>query len=106
MHRELYQHLQGAKGDSHFVIAIFLDVRGFSNFAGIAESVEAAIFLRKMYVRILDDYFKDPDFFKPTGDGLMILYNYDEETVAGIAESVVGNALRLSADFPKLLSKD
>jgi len=67
------------------VVVLFLDVRGFSSFAGSAESVEAALFLKKMYLRVLTDYFVDPDFFKPTGDGLMLVYVHDEATLQPVA---------------------
>jgi len=44
MHHELFNLLPAATGESQFVVVLFLDVRGFSSFAGSAESVEAALF--------------------------------------------------------------
>ena len=57
MHRELKGLLPSAKGESRLVVVVFLDVRGFSSFAKIAESSEAALFLRSMYVKILVQLF-------------------------------------------------
>jgi class 3 adenylate cyclase len=107
MHRDLRALLPQAKGVSHFVVAVFLDVRGFSSFAKKTESVEAAVFLRRMYLRILDEYFNDVSFFKPTGDGLMIILDYqDEETLTGIVRYAVKRSLDLVRDFPTLTSND
>lgn len=106
MHRELRDHLRKAKGDSGFVIALFLDVRGFSDFAEVAESSQAAIYLRKVYLSILDNYFPDAAFFKPTGDGLLIIQDYDEESLKDIASKTIASSLKLVRDFPELTSED
>lgn len=106
MHRLLRDSLVDAEGHSDLVIVIFLDVRGFSSFAGMAESSEAAIFLRRMYIEILDSYFPDSVFFKPTGDGLMIIRHFDKDTLSEkVTESIVG-ALNLVAAFPTITSDD
>ena len=107
MHRDLRNLLPQAQGVSHFVVAIFLDVRGFSSFAKKTESVEAAVFLRRMYLKILDEYFKDLSFFKPTGDGLMIILDYqDEETLTNIVRYAIKRSLDLVRDFPTLTLND
>jgi len=56
-----------------------------------------------MYLRVLTDYFVDPDFFKPTGDGLMLVYVHDEATLQPVASLAVDRAVRLVVDFPSLL---
>ena len=43
------------------MVVVFLDVRGFSSFAKLAESSEAALFLRSIYIKILDDVFSFRD---------------------------------------------
>jgi class 3 adenylate cyclase len=106
MHRQLKSLLPGAKGESHLVVAIFLDIRGFSSFAKIAESAEAALFLRSMYVRILDDYFPTASFFKPTGDGLMIIFHYDADNLQETVNNSISSSIRLVKDFPTLTSGD
>jgi class 3 adenylate cyclase len=106
MHRELKDLLHEATGSSGFVVAIFLDVRGFSSFAKLAESSEAAVFLRRMYISILDDYFPQADFFKPTGDGLMIILSYTAEDIAEVVNAAVATSLRIVESFTDLCADD
>jgi class 3 adenylate cyclase len=106
MHRELKELLPSAKGESRLVVVVFLDVRGFSSFAKIAESSEAALFLRSMYVKILDNYFPEASFFKPTGDGLLIILDYDESNLTAAVNSAVRTSLQLVEDFANLTQDD
>jgi class 3 adenylate cyclase len=107
MYRQLKTLLPSAKGESHPVVVIFLDIRGFSSFAKIAESVDAAIYLRSIYLKILDDYFPNFSFFKPTGDGLMIILNFEDvEQLTQTINDAVNASLRLIQDFPTLTAKD
>ncbi|MBJ7519016.1 MAG: hypothetical protein JHC84_04905 [Solirubrobacteraceae bacterium] len=85
---------------------IFLDVRGFSSFAKIAESSETAVFLKSAYTRMLDEYFPEASFFKPTGDGLLIVLDYDESNLASVVQDAVQTSLRLVDDFPTICSDD
>jgi class 3 adenylate cyclase len=66
MHRDLKELLRTAEGESHRVVVVFLDVRGFSTFAKVAESSDSAEFLKSIYLKILEEYFEDASFFKPT----------------------------------------
>lgn len=106
MHRQLRESLQEAEGDSDLVVVIFLDVRGFSTFASMAESSEAAIFLRRMYLEIIDNYFPDSAFFKPTGDGLMIVRHFDRDSLTSEVETSVSKALELVQSFPEISAAD
>lgn len=106
MHRQLKELLPTAKGSSQLVVVVFLDIRGFSSFAKIAESSEAALFLRSMYLKILDDYFANATFFKPTGDGLLIILDYDESNLSEVVNTAIGTSLRLVEDFATLTSDD
>ena len=106
MHRELKDLLPQAKGESHVVVVVFLDVRGFSSFAKIAESSEAALFLRSIYVKILDNYFPDASFFKLTGDGLLIILDYDESSLRNVVNKSLQESIRLVTEFPGLTSDD
>jgi class 3 adenylate cyclase len=87
-------------------VALFLDVRGFSTFAKIAESSETALFLRSAYERILDDYFPSASFFKPTGDGLMVILDYDAENLTTVVNGAVSSSLKLVKDFPTITAND
>src|SRR6202021_3392180 len=106
MHRKLKELLPTAKGESHLVVVVFLDVRGFSSFAKIAESSEAALFLRSIYVRILDEYFPNASFFKPTGDGLLVILDYDETDLADIVNGAVDSSIKLVEQFASLTADD
>jgi hypothetical protein len=66
MHHELRELLRTASGESRFVLAANVDIRGFSSF--FADSSQAAAYLSSAYTKILDDYFPAASFFKPTGD--------------------------------------
>jgi class 3 adenylate cyclase len=106
MHRELKDHLHSAEGESQHVLVTFLDVRGFSSFARIAESSDSAEFLKSAYLRILDDYFPKADFFKPTGDGLLILRRYERESLTEATREAVETSIKLVKDFPSITEND
>jgi class 3 adenylate cyclase len=106
MHRELKDLLASADGHSQRVIVVFLDIRGFSSFARVAESSDAADFLKSVYVKILDSYFKEPDFFKLTGDGLMIIRRFDDSSLKETVKKVVEDSLRLVNDFDGICADD
>lgn len=106
MHEEFRQLLPEAVGDSELVIVVVADVRGFSAFSERVESVEAALYIKKVYLRILNDYFGDADFFKPTGDGLLIVARVTEATLAERSNEIVTQALRLVREFPDLVRDD
>jgi class 3 adenylate cyclase len=89
MHKELRRLLHKAEGQSRRVVVVFLDVRGFSSFAGIAESTDTAEFLKTVYLKILDEHFPDAEFFKPTGDGLLILLDYNRENLQEVVRGAV-----------------
>jgi class 3 adenylate cyclase len=74
LHDRLRSLLETAEAQSCHVVAIFLDIRGFSTFASRGESFDIAFYLRSIYGRILDIYFPAASFFKPTGDGLLIIH--------------------------------
>ena len=106
MHRELQKLLATAEGQSQFVVAIFLDVRGFSSFAKIAESSESALFLKSAYLTILSEYFPAADFFKPTGDGLLVIRRFQSETLKAIVQDSIAESVRLVTDFPDICRND
>jgi class 3 adenylate cyclase len=106
MHRDLRKLLATARGESHFVVVVFLDVRGFSSFAAIAESAASALYLQRAYLRILDHYFENADFFKPTGDGLLILKKYEPETLDTVVRECVADAVRLVDEFGSICESD
>lgn len=103
---EFRRLLARAKGASEFVIAVFVDVRGFSNFSLTVESAEAGLFIKKFYGKVLDEYFPSTLFFKTTGDGLLLVIEYDESTLSNQVQEVVTSSLKLVRDFPTLFDRD
>lgn len=73
MHTEFRKLLDDVTGVSEFVLAVNIDIRGLSSFSMRVESPETAIYLKRVYTRIIEDYFPNASFFKPTGDGLLII---------------------------------
>jgi len=106
MHRELKTLLQKAIGRSEFIMAVMIDIRGFSAFSLSRESSEAAVFLKKVYQTILDKYFPEAAFFKPTGDGLVIIVPYTEESLKESCTNTVKKCLDLISHFPNLCNGD
>jgi hypothetical protein len=58
MHTEFRKLLDDATGVSEFVLAVNIDIRGFSSFSMRVESPETAIYLKRVYTRIIEDYFR------------------------------------------------
>ena len=64
--------LAESQGRSEFVIVVVTDVRGFSAFSKRHESTDIAMFIKRFYMRLIDDYFSKASFFKTKGDGLLL----------------------------------
>ncbi len=106
MYRQFKQLLPEARGVSQFIVGMNIDVRRFSEFALRVESAEAIVFLKSIYAKILGEYFQDAPFFKPTGDGLLIVLPYAPETLHQTVGAAVERALALVEDFPRLTEGD
>ncbi len=102
MHRQFRELLTEAQGVSEHVIALNLDIRGFSAFSKTVESPDVATFIRHVYMRLLDEYFPNAAFFKPTGDGLLVLISYDKNNIGEVAVDVVRSCVAAVAEFPDL----
>jgi class 3 adenylate cyclase len=107
MDNELRRLLENAKGTTEHIIAIILDIRGFTPFCKeIGESLDIANFLKRIYIRIIDEYFPNASFYKPTGDGLLIVIPYSEESPKDTVASTMKNCLNLVQNFGKLCEGD
>ena len=108
MHRQFRAALRNAIGDSKKLLVAFVDVREFSKFSKTVESVEAALFIKKAYERMLDVYFPTADFFKPTGDGLMVIFelpfDISNDDLRQPVTDLLGACLRLVDEFPDFVS--
>jgi class 3 adenylate cyclase len=103
---DLVASLRSATGESRAVVAIFIDVRGFTEFAGTAESVDTAVFLRKFYVAVLSEHLPSAAFAKPTGDGLMVIIEYAESDIENAVTSAISGSVDLLTEYPGTLAAD
>jgi class 3 adenylate cyclase len=106
VHRSLRRHLENATGASVGVVALNLDIRGFSTFSREVDAVDAAAFLKRAYLGLLDGPFKDASWFKLTGDGMMVVYTYTPETVETVAPSVTRAATDAIQLFDTIADND
>lgn len=104
----LLEKLRDAHGESCQILAAFVDVRGFSSFARVAESVDTALYLRTMYTRVIDEYLQVPTFVKPTGDGLMLIRELgsDENDLVEQVRAWISGALELIGDFGRITERN
>lgn len=106
MHREFRELLEKATGFSEFVVAINVDIRGFSPFSKTVESPEVAMFIKRVYMKLIDEYFSTASFFKPTGDGLLIIIPYTEENLDKVVNKTIMTCLHVLIDFGSFCVKD
>lgn len=102
----LRDQLIRAQGRSEFVIAVFVDVRGFSRFSKVTESPDSAMFIKRFYLKLLDDYFPDASFCRPTGDGLMLIFRFDEENLPEVSKYILDACVRCLSDFSRMFTAD
>jgi class 3 adenylate cyclase len=99
--------LRDARAESLQVVAIFVDIRGFSAFA-VRGSFPTAYYLKSLYTEILANRFADCDFHKLTGDGVMLIHHLpsDDARWPEFICSLVERSRKLVSDFPNLLEDD
>src|ERR1043166_1205127 len=106
MHRQFRKLLNDAEGNAEHVIAIYADVRGFSEFSQDVESTDVAMFVKRVYAKLIDKYFSNAVYFKSTGDGLMIILRYTEKTLQESVRSAISNCMKAHAEFPSFCDGD
>jgi class 3 adenylate cyclase len=106
LHREFKKLLEKAKGVSELIVAIFIDVRGFSSFSKTTDHYSVGLFVRQIYRRIIDEYFPNSTFFKPTGDGLLVVLAYDEHDVRDVVSNAIMTCSKIVEDFGTFLKSD
>ena len=100
------QHLDDAKGYSEFVIALNLDIRGFSDWSLKVDSAQTALFMKKVYAKLIDRFFMDAAFVKPTGDGLLVIIDFEEGQLAEVIVKTVKDAMTIVKGFDTLCADD
>jgi class 3 adenylate cyclase len=98
--------LVDAQGRSEFVIVVVADIRGFSAFSTTNESPNIAMFIKRFYLKLINNYFKEANFVKPTGDGLLMTFRYSEQDLLNVSERVVEACLTCLNDFPTICKDD
>jgi len=107
--KELRGLLEKARGEQEFIIAVNLDIRGFSAFCKEVDSADVAIFIRNVYKKLIDEYFTDAPFIKPTGDGLLIvipIIPYTQENVKRTAANTIRTCLKALEAFGSFFDHD
>jgi class 3 adenylate cyclase len=106
MHRNLRKLLETAEGVSEFIIAVNVDIRGFSEFSKQVESPDAAMYVKRVYIRLVDDHLTGASFFKPTGDGLLLTFPYNENNLKEVVRSTIHKSWKVINNFSKLCKDD
>ena len=70
------------------------------------ESVQTTAFLKRIYIEMIDRYFGNASFIKPTGDGSLLTFPHDETNLKEVAYYVVRSSMACLADFAKLCDGD
>lgn len=107
MHRIFREALDGATGRSEFVIVVFIDIREFSPFSQRCESPDTAMFIKRVYMKIIDSYFENfASFYKSTGDGLLLTIPFDETNLQEMCQKVVASCIACHSEFGSICSDD
>lgn len=106
MHKLFREALNDATGESKHIIAVIIDIRGFSSFSHQCESVDVAAYIRKVYMKIIDIYFSFASFYKPTGDGLILTIPWDEESLQEISQKVIASSIKCHSEFCKICENE
>jgi len=106
MHNEFKKLLKNATGRSEHVIVINLDIRGFTSFCQQVESLQVAAYITRVYSAILEKFFANASYYKPTGDGLIVIIPYDKEALKDVAKKTMESCLNLLEDFSTLCADD
>lgn len=102
----LKKRLEHAEGRSEFIIAVVCDIRGFSSFSTCHESPDTAMFIKRFYLKLLEDYFDGARFAKPTGDGLLLIFRYSEDNLKEVSAKLLNACIRVMDEFPKMFDDD
>jgi len=106
MHKILKTALPEATGHSEFVIVVVADIRGFSAFSKRHESPDIAMYIKRAYMKLIDEYFPTASFYKTTGDGLLVTVPFNEKTLSDTASQTVESCLRCVDEFASICKGD
>ena len=105
MHRELSRLLKDAKGAATFAMIVDLDIRGFSKATKTLDSAQTGAFLRRAYQAVINEWFPFVSYYKPVGDGLLLVTEYDEEDVDEKGERVLNACMDALRGFSSVCAE-
>lgn len=100
--RDFREALDSAIGVSEFVLALNLDIRGFTNWSLGVDSAQTALYVKKVYGKLIDRYFLEAAMVKPTGDGLFVIEAFAEKDLESYVKRSVKNSLEIVETFGSL----
>lgn len=106
MHRIFREALNTATGERSSIIAVIIDIRGFSSFSKAQESYDTAMFLKRVYMNIIDSYFEFASFYKSTGDGLLLTIDCNPSNIREMAKKTIEKCIDCHRDFGNICSGD
>lgn len=98
--------LEIAEGRSEFVIVSVCDIREFSQFSVLHESPDIAMFIKRFYLKLINEYFTEAIFAKPTGDGLLLIFRYTEKDLLEVSDYVINTSFKVVEEFPIMFKDD
>jgi len=87
-------------------MVVVVDIRGFSAFSKRHESPDTAMYIKRVYMRLIDDYFTTASFYKSTGDGLLVTIPYTESTLKEVASNTMKSCLSCYEKFGHICDND
>jgi class 3 adenylate cyclase len=100
--RILRERLENATGQLEHVIAVNLDIRGFSSFCERNESAVVS-YIREACKNLIDGYFPKAPFIKMTGDGLLIVSPCEKGKLDEDANYALNACQKVHQSFPSLV---
>lgn len=107
MHKIFRKALDEATGKSQFVIVVFIDIREFSAFSQRCESPDTAMFIKRVYMKIIDSYFENfASFYKSTGDGLLLTIPFNENNLKEMCQKTIASCIACHSEFGNICNND
>lgn len=108
MHNQLKELLPKAIGESHHVIVVVIDIRGFSKFSQSTDSADVATYISKIYLKLINIFseLSNEFFYKTTGDGMLMTFPYLEDSLNELYNNIIQTCFDCHKNFKTLLKDD
>lgn len=106
MHRVFRKSLDTASGEQRSIITVIIDIRDFSPFSLKQDSFDIAMFLKRVYINIIDSYFDFASFYKSTGDGLLLTIPFSANDLQEVAQKTIANCMACRRSFATICGDD